>query len=222
MLVDSLRSSVAKGALICLHDMFHAYRNQLDPEFDRCTSACLRKTVDTNDFLSEEADRTLSSMCQLVSEAKGLSVVMSLASDSKQKNPKVRAKCVWCLRIIIDRLGPSVALNGDVDKLVQLLAKLLSESPGEVRSMARKAFVAMQSSVAHEEFERLLGRALGSAEALKIRQALGATPLRRGDEKAETGPLGSGSAESPVGAAACSPKRRMCPTRPSFHVTHSR
>ena len=50
-LVDSLRSSVAKGALICLHDLFQAYGKQVDYELDRCATVCLKKSVDTNGWL---------------------------------------------------------------------------------------------------------------------------------------------------------------------------
>merc|ERR1719460_1889582 len=135
LLVDSLRSSVVKGALICLHELFRAYRKQMDCELDRCAAVCLKKAIDTNGFLSDEADRTLMVMCQSSSESKGLSVMLNLLVDSKAKNPKLRAKCVWCLLQIIQRLGSRLPRHTEAERLIQMLGKLSVDASAEVRHL---------------------------------------------------------------------------------------
>mmetsp|Transcript_21287 Transcript_21287/g.54299 ORF Transcript_21287/g.54299 Transcript_21287/m.54299 type:complete len:944 (-) Transcript_21287:28-2859(-) len=185
--VESLRSSVAKGALMCLHDLFLTYKWGMDAELDVVAPVCLRKAADNNGSISDEAERTLLAMCQSTSEAKGLAMLLAFAVDGRSKNAKLRAKSVWCLIIVIQRLGPRIFRIGDVDRLVQLLHKLLGDASSEVRNLAKLATTALHSVAASaEEFDRLLGRCLTNADVLKVKQMLLSVPAPE-RQKAESG-----------------------------------
>jgi len=192
-LVDSLRSSIAKGALICLHDLFLAYRKQMDVELDRCTIICLKKAAETNGLISEEAERTLMAMCQNVSESRGLAAILNLSVDGgRVKNPRLRAKCAWCLIMLIQRVGPRLHRHGESERLLQMLARMAGDAASEVRHLAKLGLASFQGGVGGEEFERLLTRCISSSDAVRIRQMLDVTPERKAAE-AHRFPAGEGS-----------------------------
>jgi len=208
-LVESLRSSVAKGALICFHDLFLAFRKQMDGEIDRAAPLLLMKAVDANGFLSEEAERTLLAMCQSVSEAKCLTTILTLAIANRTKNQQLRAKCAWCLIMLIQRLGARIFRNPDVDRLIQLLSKMLVDASGEVRNLAKLAASALSSvSSTPEEFERLLSRNLVSHEVAKFKLTL--------EGKSEGRALDLRDSDSPPRLGDESPKRRSSLARASL------
>ena len=58
-IADSLRSSLAKIALMTLNDMFLYLKRCMEPHLDHITKMLLKKASDTNIFISEEADKAL-------------------------------------------------------------------------------------------------------------------------------------------------------------------
>jgi len=174
-ILDSLRSAVARAALVCLHDLLAAYRKHMDSELHVVLPACLRKAVDPNSFLADEADKVLQAMCRSVSEARGLAAVLSFLTDTRAKNPRARAKLTFCLVHLIQRSGPRIFRSADIDRLTQLLAKLLADAAGAVRQLAKEATEALRAAAAsQEEFDRFLCKVLGSQDLQKVRQALDA------------------------------------------------
>jgi len=172
-ILESLRSAVARAALVCLHDLLVAYRKHMDAELHIVVPACLRKAVDPNSILAEEADRTLQAMCRSVSEARGLAAILAFMADTRAKNPRARAKLTSCLSQLISRIGPRIFRNTDVDRLTQLLAKLLADAASAVRQLAKEATDALRAVAAsQEEFDRFLCKVLGSQDLQKVRQAL--------------------------------------------------
>jgi len=182
--LESLRSAVARAALVCLHDLLVAYRKNMDAELHIVVPACLRKAVDPNSFLSDEADRTLQAMCRSVSEARGLAAILAFMADTRAKNPRARAKLTSCLSQLIQRIGPRIFRSTDVDRLTQLLAKLLADAASAVRQLAKEATDALRAVAAsQEEFDRFLCKVLGSQDLQKVRQALeDVTEAPRADE----------------------------------------
>ncbi|CAE8671757.1 unnamed protein product [Polarella glacialis] len=214
--LESSRSSLSRAALVCLHDLLVAFRKQMDPELPLVLAACLRKAVDPNSFLAEEADKALQAMCHNVSEARGLAAVLAFMADARAKNPRARAKLTGCLVHFIQRMGPRIFRSADAERLAQLLAKLLSDAAGAVRQLAKEAMGCFRAAApSQEEFERFLGKNLGSLEFQKVRQALEAAtfePSVPGGPGAEDGDM------SPAGGRRRgdeSPKRRSLLLRAS-------
>merc|ERR1711920_892789 len=74
---------------------------------------------------------------------------------------------------LIQRFGARIFKNPDIDRLIQLLSKLLVDSSGEVRNLSKLATTALKSvASSQEEFDQLLCRNLANHEVVKINLAL--------------------------------------------------
>jgi hypothetical protein len=61
-LADSLRSAVARMALITLTDMFSTLKRVMEPCLDQVLKTLLKKSADSSNFIGEEADRCLQAL----------------------------------------------------------------------------------------------------------------------------------------------------------------
>jgi hypothetical protein len=63
-LADSIRSSLSKISLMTLNDMLANLKRCMEPYLDSLVKILLKRAaLDTNTFISEEAERALVSMC---------------------------------------------------------------------------------------------------------------------------------------------------------------
>ena len=63
-MAESILSSVSKIALITINDMFVFLKRCMEPYLDNIVKTLIRKSaLETNTFISEEADRGLVSLC---------------------------------------------------------------------------------------------------------------------------------------------------------------
>lgn len=77
-LVESPRSSIAKISMITLHDFFELLPKILvEPDLDSIFKVLMKKSVDSNIFMAEEAEKTLMSMCRNMQENKLMAFFMS-------------------------------------------------------------------------------------------------------------------------------------------------
>jgi hypothetical protein len=60
---DSLRSALAKMALITINDMFFFLKRCMETYLDPLIKVLIKKLSDTNEFIMCEADAALSTMC---------------------------------------------------------------------------------------------------------------------------------------------------------------
>ena len=61
---ESLRSALAKNALITINDLFFFLKRCMDPYLHPLTKVLMRKSADTNEFILQEAESAIASMCQ--------------------------------------------------------------------------------------------------------------------------------------------------------------
>lgn len=71
-LAESLRSAMARIALITLKDMFFTLKRVMEPCIDQVIKILLKKAADTNNFIAEEADKCLQVLVQNCQENKVL------------------------------------------------------------------------------------------------------------------------------------------------------
>ena len=71
-LIESLRSSVSKNALICLYELVIVLGKQVDPEMEIILEKLMKKSADTNVFISSEVQRCLRSLSIHATPAKFL------------------------------------------------------------------------------------------------------------------------------------------------------
>lgn len=62
-IADSLRSSLSKIALLTINDMFNFLKRCMEPYLDALCKVLIKKSADTNTFISETANISLQSMC---------------------------------------------------------------------------------------------------------------------------------------------------------------
>ena len=80
-LVESLRSSLSKNAVITLHDLSNKVKKNLDTELDSIFSKLLKKTLDANSFISEEVRRALVSVCSNCNETRVVTLLHNAHSS---------------------------------------------------------------------------------------------------------------------------------------------
>ena len=70
-MVESLRSSVSKLSMITLNEMFDSVpKSLIEPDFEQIFQVLMKKSVDTNIFIFEQADKTLINYCKTMTESK--------------------------------------------------------------------------------------------------------------------------------------------------------
>jgi len=153
-LAMSLRSAVAKNALRCLGELFIAFGPKLDVDLPLALGACIRRAADTNRFISEEADQALAGICDVATEER---LFNSLAEHAKHKAASQRAKAVWGIAMLAQRLGG----NGGhtFSHLANLVANHVSDASPDVRLCARAAAAALVAG----EYGRALPEAILAA-----------------------------------------------------------
>jgi len=141
-LADSLRSALAKNGLRCISELFVTFRGKMDAEIEVCLSVSLRRAVDTNGFISEEAEIALCDMCQSATEAKLLAPISTAATH---RRPEIRSRALWCAAMLAQRsqsqgckAGPQV-----LRQLAPVVVESLRHANSEVRGFARVAAVAL-------------------------------------------------------------------------------
>ena len=143
----------------------------LDNEINELLKALIKKAIDTNIFLSEQAEVAIESMCKFSNEYKIISALLGIALTNK--NPLVRAKVAMCYAKIFKRIRINVNKIRDFDKLLIILSEFLSDAAFDVRNNSKEALIAFNSSFPNEiEFEKLLSKSLPDIACKKVLEAI--------------------------------------------------
>eukprot|EP00347_Sterkiella_histriomuscorum_P009023 403342823 len=156
-IADSLRSSLSKIGLITISDMFMSLKRCIEPQLDALCKVLLKRSSDTNTFISEAADKAMLSMCQNCQDTKVLQIIL-------QSN-------------LIKVLGNSILFFKDNDKLLSQVANYLSDACPEVRLIAKQSFIDLsQSIMGYNDREKLLQRVLNEVQLKKVKDLLDKEP----------------------------------------------
>ena len=99
---DNLRSQVSKNACMALQVLFQELPTKdLDPNIDLVLGALIKKATDTNQFVSEQAEKALIMVCHACNESK---VFNSLQSQNIRAN-NMKQKTCMCYNNLISKLG---------------------------------------------------------------------------------------------------------------------
>jgi len=158
-LADSLRSALAKNAIRCIGEFFAPFGKRMDAEINVCLPVIFRRGVDTNVFIASEAETALCEMFRTASEPKLLSVVLASLAHRRHE---IRAKAVWCLAMLAQRLGLRGPGHADLRVIAEATEKALGDANADVRTYARVGAIAL-SAACGDEFEDLPSAAKLSA-----------------------------------------------------------
>lgn len=76
-LVESLRSSLAKNAMITLAEMCESLKRNMDPYLEHIFLKLFRKGLDTNSFINDEVKKCLTSLCSYCTQVKVVPVILN-------------------------------------------------------------------------------------------------------------------------------------------------
>jgi hypothetical protein len=101
----------------------------LDPSVDLVIGALIKKATDTNQFVSEQAEKALMMVCHACNESKVFNCVQGL--NFKANNMKQKA-CM-CYNNLISKLGLKIKAFRESERLVKAVIGMLKEGAQEVR-----------------------------------------------------------------------------------------
>ena len=134
---DSLRSSLSKNAIIVIGELCEFLSKLVEPELELILNCLLRKSVDTNIFISGEAEKSLFIVCRFVNESKVVSVIFQCISSSRSS--QIKAKTALCFQKIFETRNSDIRKSRDLLKIMQVLSNFTREASAEVRSNAKSA-----------------------------------------------------------------------------------
>ena len=168
---DSLRSSLSKNGLIVIGEMCENLGRTLDSEIHELLKVLIKKSIDTNIFISEQAEVAIESMCRYSSENKLISSLLSVAQTNK--NPLSRAKIAGCYAVIFRRMKFAIGKARDIDKILVILSEYLADATFDVRNNSKEAIIAFSECFQSEiDLERILSRCLNDSSKKKFLEAL--------------------------------------------------
>lgn len=129
--VDSLRSQVAKQACITLSTMFSELApRDVDSHIETVLPTVLKRSTDTNAFISSEAEKSLIAICNNCTETR----VFAALQSQVMKSAIYKEKVCLCYTLLIERLAHKLKNFRDLERLVQSVVRFLSEGAVEVRN----------------------------------------------------------------------------------------
>lgn len=166
-LMDSLRSALAKNALLCVGELFAKFGRRMDPELELSLPVILKRAVDTNSFIAEEAEWSLREVCKAASETK---LMPHLLTSATNRQPRVRERSIWCVAMLTQQLrdkGPSAGPHGREQDLLRSAAeatnKALGDANADVRHSARVAAIVLVAASGIVVDECVIGGRIASA-----------------------------------------------------------
>ena len=136
-LVENLRSSVSKNAVISISEAGEKMKRGLDAECEGLAMRLLRKGCDSNSFITEEVKSALLSIGFNCSEYKISSIIIG---KYQHKSLNYRINIAFLLHTLIERAAGRVLGLKDFDKLAIVLATYAADNSLEVRTAAKKTF----------------------------------------------------------------------------------
>jgi len=100
-LAESLRSSLSKISLMTINDMIVNLKRCMEPYLEQLIKILLKKaSLDTNSFISEEADRALITMCTYCQDARVLRALLTATNGGNHKSNLVRQRICKCFETV--------------------------------------------------------------------------------------------------------------------------
>lgn len=153
---DSMRSQLAKNSCMTLQAIYSQLpQKELDAVVDIVLTSLLKKATDTNNFVSEQADKALAMVCHSCSESKVFTCLQMIPN----KGPSHRQKTCICYGHIIQKLGNKIGSFKECVSLVKAVVNMLSEGAQEVRNAAKLAILTIKNNLSSQrEFDALMSR----------------------------------------------------------------
>lgn len=160
--VSNLRSKVSRHAIKTIGDLFRSLSRNVDQEVEEITRVLLHKIGDSNDFIREEADKSLGMMVENVTPSKALCAL--IARGGSHRNSAVRKCTAKHLLRVVELLGAEKLLCGSresTDTFLRTLVRLVQDGQQDTRFYGRRMFSLVMT---HPKFEVQMERLIPSHE----------------------------------------------------------
>ena len=138
--IDSLRSSLAKNAMITMMEMLLSLKKILDSEVENLLTRLVKKSMDTKNIISEEVKKCTAALCLNCSDNK---ILPTLLAFKDTKSAPCKASMAYCFEAMVEKNGAKIIQIKDFDKFLICLANLVCDGSLEVRQGAKRAFALM-------------------------------------------------------------------------------
>ena len=131
---DSLRSALAKNAVVCFRELFFTLGHKMKADLDLIVPVLIKKAGESNGFICDEANKALAAMVQSVSESRAIAALLGSASHRNPPRAPRRRRTSPTLEL----MGYGRLLHSRELERVLLLPTLLSEGLSETRAAAKQ------------------------------------------------------------------------------------
>lgn len=159
-LVESLRSNLSKNAVITLNEISNKLKKMLDPELDSIFAKLIKKTLDTNSFISEEVKKSLASVCSNCNEGR---VVTLLTNSHTSRAIPIKLAILNVLEAIA--FLPKF-YEKELERIVAILVDFLGEGSLEIREKAKS----LLSSILCSEKGAIAAKMIPNEHLAKLRK----------------------------------------------------
>jgi hypothetical protein len=122
----------------------------LDPSIELVLTALVKKAGDTNQFVSEQAEKALTMVCHACNEQKILTCLQSMTARSNI----LKVKVALCYTNLISKLGTKIKNFREQERLVKAVIAMLKEQAQEVRNQAKLAILTLKNNLSNgREFD---------------------------------------------------------------------
>ena len=174
--VDSLRSLLAKNAIIAVQDMFEQMPAKVDGELPQILPALLKRAGETSGaFLAEEADKALTAICLYSSDSRAAAALMAAGQAG---NKLVRAQSLIYLARCVELRCDDMAQSADFGRICRVIGAACGEATVNCRQSAKRAVWRLVDQLGQQRVEAEMRRALTPAQLAVLSKC-----LERGEEK---------------------------------------
>ena len=158
----------------------------------------IKRSTDTNNFISSEAEKTLVAICNNCTETR----VFAALQGQAMKSALFKEKICLGYTFIIERLAHRLKNFRDLERLIQTIVRFLGEGAVEVRNQAKYAVLTLQSVAGSQrELDGILLKArLNENQMEKVRKVLASEDFESLSNYANTR-YGASMRASPLGGA---------------------
>ncbi|XP_065055489.1 TOG array regulator of axonemal microtubules protein 1-like isoform X1 [Rhopilema esculentum] len=159
--VKNLRSQVSRTAIQCLGETVSYLPKQIEPELDMVVSTLLSKSSESNAFIKEDVEKSLSAVASHVNCVKAMGAFIN--GGAGHRNAQVRKMCARFLSQLAERIGVTRLLSGGKDvteRILPVAAQFAVDGNQETRYYGRCILYLM---IDHPDLERLIEKHLPKA-----------------------------------------------------------
>ena len=133
--INNLRSSVAKNAMLALQSMLESLQRSMDPVVEDFLPVLLKRSADTNAFISSVADSVIASSIENLSLTR---IFSALAPFLSAKSSTIRVGAAKTVDGCIQKWGGRLAENKELNRVLKAVGDFLVDSSADVRDVAKR------------------------------------------------------------------------------------